>query len=179
DGLVVGGHGGVAPFLQVVGDQPPVVGVHVGLAGIGPVGRLGVSPFDQAHVGALCGEAAQVLLGPVEHGLDDHAHVVEVLAQAPVDLQGAVDGVRVLHIDADKVAQGRGPLHHPADVLVGQVGGQFQAQLRELHGNIGVEPVGGDAVENVQVNGGGGPGLGLLRHALAQVVQGDLEAVAV
>ena len=54
------------------------------------------------------------------------------------------------------------------DDALGQRGRKVQPHLRQLHADVGVEPARGDLVQQPVVDLGGGHGLGLRGHALAQ-----------
>lgn len=127
------------------------------------------------------GEAAGVVLGAEQVGLDDTAGLREVLPQLLVDGEHRVEGGVVLGVQGDRGADRGRCLDDRADVgerhLVAAL--QSLAEHRELDGHLGpgaqAEVL--QAVDQLQVRVARGGGLLGRRDVLADDVEGDLEAL--
>ena len=80
-----------------------------------------------------------------EHAADGLA---AALAQACVDAQRRVDEARLLHVDADEVAERRRVVDDGGDVLEGELLVDQQPEMRQLHRHVDLQPALGDPVED-------------------------------
>ena len=104
------------------------------------VGGLLVRALHQAYPAAGRGEAAGVVLGAEEVGLDHAAGLREVLPQLVVDGEHRVEGGVVLRVQGDGGADRGGRLDDRADVGERQVVaalGQRLAEHRQLDRHLG------------------------------------------
>ncbi len=144
--------------------QANEVVVHFRLPAEGDLRRLPVRSLDQSDRGMKRQERLQIVRRPVEIGLQAEAHVLVVLPQAPEELQGEVDVVGRLHVDPHEPASVARPCEAVQSVT-GPVRGQIQAELRELHRDLSVDPRRRHRVHRPEV---------VLRHRVGLGVGGDV-----
>jgi hypothetical protein len=118
----------------------------------------------------------------VQHGLQDRARPGVVAAQLGQDGEGRVDRRRLLHVEGHRGAQRAGRLGHRPHQLQRQVvpaHGQRLPEGRQLdrHLRRPAEAERGEAVEGGEVGVPGAHRLPAVGHVLAEVVQGDGDAV--
>ena len=106
---------------------------------VGDLGGLLVRALHEPYAAAARGEAAGVVLGAEQVGLDDAAGLREVLPQLLVDGEHRVEGGVVLRVERDRRADGGGGLDDGADVGEGQFVAAVQRlpEHRQLHRHLG------------------------------------------
>ena len=87
---------------------------------------------------------------------------------ASVRSEGRIDERRVLHVQADEVPQPGGVLDDPLDVFIGELLVDVEAEVRQLDGEVRLQRLGVEAVEDRQVLVGDRPRLGLVEDVLAE-----------
>src|ERR1035437_1485833 len=81
--------------------------------------------------------------------LQDGADVVVTgLAQAPVDAEGRLDPLRLLHVDADEVVERGRFAHEPLDVAVRDIFAVVEAEMGELEDDVGPKSFDRDSLED-------------------------------
>ena len=155
--------------------------VHLRLRRVRHRGRLGVGALDQPHPGARAGEVGGVGLGAAQRRLEHRADPRVLAAQVREDREGGVDRGVVLHVEGDGGARAGGRGADRGGVLEGDpvaVARQGLAERRELDRHLdGVRQAEvGEAVEQRDVGGAGGRGVGRVGDVLAEVVDGDQQA---
>ncbi|CUR61440.1 hypothetical protein NOCA1240543 [metagenome] len=179
---VVGGDHRVALAAEQHLEAADVGLVDVDLLLEGDVLGLHVGALAQAHTGALVGEGAAVGLGAVQHRLQDGAGLGEVLAELAQDRQRRVGGGVVLHVEGDRRAGVAGGAADVAGVLerhLVPVVGEELPDRAELDRDLGVrgQALRGEVGEDLLVGRHGRLGLGDVGGVLAEVVEGDPQAV--
>src|SRR5690606_2264049 len=125
-------------------------------------------------------EHPHVLLAPAQVSLDDDAGVaVALVPDAAEEVQRALGVGAGLHVEADEGVELPGPVEHAADVLAQERVVNVLPHLRELERHVGVEPLGGDAVQELDVDVGGGAGLVAVANGLAEEADGHGHTCAV
>ena len=108
DPVVVGSDAGVAAVFQQRLDLLDHLPVDIDLVRIGDAGRFQISAFDDAEirVRSQFEQVLDVLVGAVEIRLQHRAGVLQTFRpKSPVDPQRGINPIRLLHVDADEVAQ--------------------------------------------------------------------------
>jgi hypothetical protein len=94
------------------------------------------------------------------------------------DVERGIGIGRVLHVDAHEEAVGIGWLENPAHVV--DRGGlvDVEPELRQLERDVALDPGRDDPADDLDVVGGGGRCGGGARHAFAEVVERQAQALA-
>jgi len=93
---------------------------------------------------------------------------VAALTEVPVDAERRVDVTRLLHVDPDEVAEGRGMRDELGEVALRELLVDREAEMRELEGDVRPQLLRIDAVEHLAVSGDDGTCLRLVADALAE-----------
>ncbi len=185
DGLVVGGDAAEDWAADDPLHELDVVGVDVGLGREGDFGGFLVGSFAEADANPLGKQAFYVTFGAVEVGLEDGAYGAGVaVVKAFSEGEGGFGVLGTFHVDADEAADVGGVGDHVADDALGQDGAgggaaDVHADLGELDADVGAELAGFDGVEELVVDGSAVLCLGDLEDALAEGVEGDVDAFGV
>ena len=118
-------------------------------------------------------EARHVALGSPQTGLQDDTDVLATVgAHRPEELESAVGGRRILHVDPHEVPA-RGCVDDDSlEVLAAELEVELETKPRELHRHVGVEALLVDPREGVVVLPGDRPRLVRARDLLAEHVDG-------
>ena len=112
--------------------------------------------------------------------MEDGADVeVTLLAQRAEDPQGRIDERRLLHVEANEVAEPRSMGDELADVRACELLVEREAEVRQLERHVDLEPLGRDPVEDLPVGDDDRARLGLVRNALSEDGCVGLEAFLV
>ena len=185
DGFIVGSDAAEDWAGHEALHQLAVVRVHIRLGGEGDFGWFLVGSFAEADANSLGEKTLSVLPGAEEIGLEDGADDAgEFLVQAFGEGEGWFGVLGALHVDADEAADVCGVGDDVADDALGEQGAgggaaDVHADLGELDADVGAELAGFDGVEELVVDGGAGFGLGDFEDALAEGVEGDVDAFGV
>ena len=148
-------------------EAPDVVGAHCFELLVRDLDRLDVDALAQPNVV----EPVEVVERAAQVRLEDDTRVrASRLAQLAVELQRAVGGGRVLHVDAHEVAARGGVADDGLEVLAAQVEIELEPETGQLHRDVRVEPFRVDAGEHVEVLPGDRARLVRARDLLAEDV---------
>jgi len=156
--------------------QAIIVGIHIGLFGIGELRRLLVCTLAEPNRRLTRQQHLQILLAAVKIGLDHEADVRKsLLSQRVLDLQRAIHGGGILHVDSHESAELSGPAGDAAHISQAEIVIHRQSQLRELQRAIGGNPGLIESLQNVDIGVCGTRGLLGIRHTLSQMIEGGEE----
>jgi len=150
--LVVRRHRGepVGPKRRL--QQPDVRSVDVSLVRIRDLRRLEVGALHEAEVGRQRKQRREISLRAEQVGLEDGADVpVAALTQPAVDPKRGVDVARLLHVDADEVAQLPRVSDELRDVALCELLVDREAKVRELERDVRPQTLRGDPIQHPAV----------------------------
>jgi len=135
---------------------------------------FGVRALHEPHADAKRVQVLKVLLAAAKRGLQhDAERPMTVPPQRVDDLQRGLRVARALHVEPDEEAGRLRPLEDPAEVLDRSRPVHVEAESRQLQRNVAVDPRSQDGVDDLEVVACRGLGLGRIRDALAQMVEGE------
>ena len=150
--VVVGGDPDVAAGLEQLLERVDEVLPHLVELLEGELGRLDVDPLAQPDVRPQVGKRTDVVDRPAQVGLEDDADVVVPgVAQLAVEPQRVVGRARVLHVDADEVADLGRVGHDLLEVAAAEAVAELEPERRQLHAHVRVQVVPLDRLEHVAV----------------------------
>src|SRR5690349_4507205 len=94
--------------------------------------------------------------------------LVAALAESAVDAERRLDVARLLHVDADEIADARRVPDELGNVALRKLLVDRETEVRELERDVRAQALRADAVEQLAVGGHHLPRLGLVAHALAE-----------
>ncbi len=159
-------HGGI--MRRDADADPPVAGVvlsqavedldvapiDVGLVGECHLGRLVVGTFDDPDGRPVRDEPLDVAERSAQVALDHHADLRIPGPHATPDRERGIDGVRGLHVDANEVIVSPRGLEDLLEVGLRHLLPQVEPEQGQLDRDVAVQTPGGDAIENLDVDGG-------------------------
>src|SRR5260370_12198130 len=117
-----------------------------------------------------------VSFNAVQIGLNDRAHGGIPRSNALDEVNGALRIKRPFHVDAQKIIEARSTLHDGAKQAFAKFDVDVEAELRELSGNVGVQPFLSDAFKNLEIGIAGMLRIGNGGNIFAEVIEAGVHA---
>src|SRR5581483_5728742 len=112
-------------------------------------------------------------LAAVEVGLNDGADRRGARPHALHEFDRALRVKRAFHVNAEKILVSGGSLGDGKNQAFTEIGTEIKAHLRELAGNVGVQALGGDTLEDFEIGVAGALRIGGARDVFAKIIEAD------